>query len=170
MTTLVKAATIEASLYNGLATLTGTQTLTNKTFKIAKENVTIVQSAPPTTFNFDLVTQPILMYNVDATANFTVDIRGQSTLPYTSLATPSTTLNSLLSVGESITANLFVKNGATAYLPASYLIDGIEITPKYQSGVAFTTGNSLAIDLYVMFIVKTGNAAWNLFVSQTKFA
>lgn len=170
MTTLVKAATIEASLYNGLATLTGTQTLTNKTFKIAKETVTVVESAPPTAVNFDLATQPILMYNVNAASDFIVDIRGQSTLPYTSLATPSTTLNSLLTVGESITANLFVKNGAIPYYPTQFAIDGVVVDPRYQNGSPYGGGNPFSFDLYVMFIVKTGNSAWNLFLSQTQFA
>jgi hypothetical protein len=169
MTTLIKAATIESSVYNNLATLTGSQTITNKVFKIAKENVTVVESAPPTALNFDLVTQPILMYNVNAASNFTVDIRGQSTLPYTSLATPSTTLNSLLNIGESITANLFIKCGAIPYYPTQFAIDGVVIQPKYQNGSPFAGGDAFSTDLYVMFIVKTGNAAWNLFVSQTQF-
>lgn len=160
MTTLVKAATIEASLYNGLATLTGTQTLTNKTFKIAKENVTVVASAPPTTVNFDIATQPILVYNTNAIANFTINIRGEGT---------TVTLNSLLNVGDSITANLFIQNGSVPYYPTAYQIDGVAITPKYQGAVAYTGGNALSTDLYVMFMIKTANNAWNLFVSQTKF-
>jgi hypothetical protein len=169
MTTLVKVATIEPSLYNGLATLTGSQTLTNKLFKVAKENVTIVESAPPSALNFDLVTHPILMYNVNTSTNFTVDIRGVSTLPYTSLATPSTTLNSLLNVGESITANLFVKCGAVPHYPTQFAIDGVVVTPKYQNGTPFAGGDAFSIDLYVMVVIKTGNSAWNLFVSQTQF-
>lgn len=161
MTTLVKAATIESSLYNSLATLTGTQTIVNKTFKTAKENVTIAATAPPTIVNFDVATQPIMWYNSNTTANFTVNIRGEGTTP--------TTLNSLLSVGESITANLFVQNGATPYYPTAYQIDGVAITPKYQGSIPYVTGNQFATDLYVMFIIKTANNAWTLFVSQTKF-
>ena len=161
MTTLVKAATIESSLYNSLTTLTGTQTLANKTFKTAKENVTIVATAPPTIVNFDIATQPILWYNSNTTANFTVNIRGEGTTP--------TTLNSLLSVGDSITANLFVQNGTTPYYPTAYQIDGVAQTPLYQGVVPYTTGNQFATDLYVMFIIKTAASTYKLFVSQTKF-
>jgi len=161
MTTLVKAATIESSLYNSLATLTGTQTLANKTIKTVKENVTIVATAPPTIVNFDVATQPILWYNSNTTANFTINIRGEGTTP--------TTLNSLLSVGESITANLFVQNGTTPYYPTAYQIDGVAVTPLYQGGIPYTTGSQFATDLYVIFIIKTAASTYKLFVSQTKF-
>lgn len=159
--TLVVQNTLDPTLYNSLATLTGSQVIANKTIKTVKENVTIVATAPPTVVNFNIATQPIVWYNSNTTANFTVNLRGEGTTP--------TTLNSLLNVGESITANLFVQNGTTPYYPTAYQIDGVAIVPKYQGGIPYVTGNQFATDLYVLFIIKTANNAWTLFVSQTKF-
>jgi hypothetical protein len=162
MTTLITSASIVPSLYNSLTTLTGTQTLSNKTIKTVKENVGVIATAPPTIVNFDVATQPIVWYNVNTTGNFTINMRGEGTTP--------TTLNSLLAVGDSITANLFVKNGTTPYYATAFQIDGVAITPQYQGGSPFTYGSQFATDLYVMFAIKTGTNAWSLFVSQTKFA
>lgn len=162
MTTLVTQPTIQPALYNSLATLTGSQTIANKTLKTAKEGVTIIASAPPSIVNFDVATQPTVWYNVNTTANFTANIRGSSTQ----------TLDSLLATGESITANLFVQSGTTPYFANAYQIDGVAITPLYQGGTPYTYGNQFATDLYVLFAIKTGvtgTPAWKLFVSQTKF-
>lgn len=162
MTTLVTQPSIESSLFNSLATLTGSQTIANKTIKTTKENVTIVSTAPPTTVNFDVATQSIMWYNSNTTANFVINTRGSSTQ----------TLDSLLNTGESIISNLFVQNSTTPYYPTAYQIDGVAVTPLYQGGIPFSYGNQFATDLYVVFIIKTGvtgTPAWKLFVSQTKF-
>lgn len=157
--TLIVQNTLDPQLYNTLATLTGSQTLTNKTLKAAKENVTIANAAPTSTTNFDVATQPIMLYNT-ATTNFTLNVRGDA----------NTTLNSLLAVGESITVSLFVPNGNTAYYPTGYQIDGTAITPKYQGAAVFNQGNANCTDLYVLFLIKLANNSWSAYVSQTKFA
>lgn len=157
--TLIVQNAIDPTLMNNLATLTGSQTLTNKTIKSAKETVGLVGVTPASTTNFDVATQPIVVYNT-ATTNFTLNVRGDS----------NTALNSLLAVGESITASFFVPNGATAYYPTAYQIDGTAITPKYQGGIAFNQGNANCTDLYVLFIIKLAANSWSAYVSQTKFA
>ncbi len=159
MTTLVTQATIEPSLYNTLATLSGSQILANKTIKSTKEPVTIVGAAPSSTTNFDVVTQAISVYNT-ATNNFTINVRGNA----------STTLSSLLAVGESTTVSLFVPNGFNAYFASGYQVDGVAVTPKYQGGTPYTSGNANCTDLYVLFIIKLANNSWSLYVSQTRFA
>lgn len=157
--TLIVQNAIDPALMNNLATLTGSQTLTNKTIKSTKEPVTIVGAAPSSTTNFDVVTQAISVYNT-ATNNFTINVRGNA----------STTLNSLLAVGESTTVSLFVPNGFSAYFASGYQVDGVAVTPKYQGGIPYTSGNANCTDLYVLFIVKLANNSWSLYVSQTRFA
>lgn len=163
MTTLVKAATIESSLYNSLATLTGTQTLANKTLKVTKEAVTITNTAAAGSLNFDVATQAISVYNT-ATSNFNIAVRGDAT----------TNLNSVLAVGESIGICLIVPNLSTAYYLNAISIDSVAQTPRYQSGIPFTAGNPNATDMYNIFIIKTGtvNATtglYQVYASQTKF-
>ena len=157
--TLIVSQAIEPTLLNSLATLTGSQTLTNKTIKAVKEPVTIVNAAPTSITNFDVVTQAISVYNT-STSNFTINVRGDST----------TTLNSLLAVGEATTVSLFVPNGISAYYPTAFQIDGIAVTPKYQGSIAFNSGNPNCTDLYVLFIIKLAANSWSVYASQTKFA
>jgi len=49
-------------------------------------------------------------------------------------------------------------------------VDGSSVTPKYQGGTAWTAGNASSIDVYTYTIIKTGNAAFTVLASQTKFA
>jgi len=161
---------------SSLATLTGSQTLTNKvltaptvnnsvdnypTLKSPQEIVTVAASAATGTINFDTSTQGVLYYQNSATANWTLNVRGGS----------STTLSSLMDVGDSITVVFLNTNGATAYYPTALTIDSGAITPKWQGGSAPTAGNASSVDAYVYNIIKTAaTPTYAVFASQTKFA
>jgi len=159
--TLVVQNTLDPALYNSLATLTGSQVMSNKTLKVVKEPVTLETVAPASTTNFDVVTQSIVLYNT-ATNNFILNVRGDAT----------TTLNSLLSVGESVSITVLVPNGVTPYFMSGIRIDGATtgVTTRYQSGINFTLGNASSTDIYMLFIVKTTASTWNVYASQTKYA
>lgn len=160
MTTQITSPNIEPTFLATLATLTGSQTLTNKTIQQAKEVVTITSAAPSATTNFDVVSQCVQYYISNTTENFVLNVRGNS----------STTLNSLMAVGESISIALFVTNSSPAYYPTSFTVDGTSITPKVQGGTAITSGNPNSVDVYTLVLVKNGNNSYYSFVSQTKFA
>jgi hypothetical protein len=64
----------------------------------------------------------------------------------------------------------FVTNGLTPYYQTAFQIDGSSVTPKWQNGTAPSAGNASSIDIYSYTIVKTGDAAFTAFGSQTKFA
>ena len=156
---------IDYWINNTGVTLTGAQTLTNKTINGAildqsEENWNIVASAATGTINFDVKTASIWYYTSDATANHTVNVRGDG----------STTLSSLLNTGDSITVVWANTNGATAYWPSTFQVDGSSITPKWQGGTAPTGGNASAIDVYSYTIVKTAaTPTYTVFASQTQF-
>ena len=156
---------IDYWINNTGVTLTGAQTLTNKTINGAildqsEENWNIVASAATGTINFDVKTASIWYYTSDATANHTVNVRGDG----------STTLSSLLNTGDSITVVWANTNGATAYWPSTFQVDGSTITPKWQGGTAPTGGNASAIDVYSYTIVKTAaTPTYTVFASQTQF-
>jgi hypothetical protein len=76
----------------------------------------------------------------------------------------------MLNTGQSLTIAFAVTNGATAYRQTALQIDGSSVTPKWQGGSAPTTGNTNSIDIYSITIIKTGNAAFTVWESQTRFA
>ena len=155
---------------SSLATLTGTQTLTNKTLtsptvntpriKSPEEITTVSATAATGTINYDALSQADLYYTTNASANWTLNVRGDS----------SNTLSSMLAVGDSITVTFKVTQGATAYYQTAFQIDGSAVTPKWQGGLSPTGGNASAIDVYTFNIVKTAaTPTYTVFASQTKF-
>lgn len=146
----------------GLDTTAGVATLTGKTLTSPQETMTISATAASGTVNFDVATQGDLFYTTNASANFTLNIRGNST----------TTLNNWFSQTSnvSVTVTFRCTNGATPFYANVFQIDGSAVTPKWVGQSAPTAGNASAIDLYTLNIVKTGNAAFTVFASQSKAA
>jgi hypothetical protein len=141
------------------ASLTG-GTITGSIVDQLEENWNIVASAATGTINFDVKTASIWYYTSNATANHTVNVRGDG----------STTLSSLLAVGDSITVVWANTNGTTAYYPNVFQVDGSTITPKWQGGTAPTSGNTSAIDVYSYVIIKTATTpTYTVLASQTQF-
>ena len=130
-----------------------------KTPNIAEVN-TVSATAATGTINYDVTTQSVLYYTSNASGNFTVNFRGSS----------GTTLNTVMSTGESLSATFLVTNGATAYYNSAVTVDGVSVTPKWQGGTAPTSGNASSIDSYTYVIIKTGSATFTILASQTKFA
>lgn len=128
-----------------LVTLTDTQTLSKKAFLAPKEITTVSATAATGTVNFDLITQGVLYYTTNASGNFTLNFRGNG----------STTLSSLMAVGDSISAVFLNTNGGTAYYPNAFQIDGTSQTIKWSGGTAPSAGNASAIDAYSFTIIKT---------------
>lgn len=124
------------------------------------EKITISATAATGTINFDVTTQAILYYTTDASGNYTLNIRGDA----------SNTLNSIMDTGESLTVVHMVTNGGTAYYNNAVQVDGSSVTPEWQGGSAPTGGNTNSVDIYSYTVVKTGDAAFTVFASQTQFA
>jgi hypothetical protein len=124
------------------------------------EKATITGSAPSATTNYDFSTQAVQYYTSNCTTNFTLNVRGNS----------STTLDSIMTIGQSATMVLLVTNGATPYYPNVFQIDGNAVTPKIQGGFAITAGNANSVDIYSLTVIKTASATFAAFVSQTQFA
>jgi len=158
--TTIGATTPSTAVFTTLAT-TGVTTLgTYATIYELIENATITAGAPSSTTNFDVITQAVQYYTSNATTNFTLNIRGNST----------TSLNTLLAVGQSATIALLVTNGTTAYYPSAITIDGTSVTPKWGGGTAPTSGDASAIYVYVFTVIKTASATYTVLGNQTKYA
>jgi hypothetical protein len=148
-----------ATSFTATQTFTGSTTAIAAVFQNAAELITVSAIAATGTINYDVTTQSVLYYTTNASANWTVNIRGDGT----------TSLNTLMSTGQAMTVVFLVTQGATAYYNNALQIDGSSVTPKYQGGTAPTSGNVSGVDAYSYTIVKTGNAAFTVFASQTQF-
>ena len=126
----------------------------------AAETVTIAATAATGTVNFDVSTQSILYYTSNASANWTLNIRGSS----------STTLNSIMATGQSVTVTHLVTQGGTAYYNSALTVDGSSVTPKWSGGSAPSAGNTNSVDVYTYTLIKTGSGSFTVFASQTRYA
>ena len=125
------------------------------------EVVTVSATAATGTVNYDSITQSVLFYTTNASGNWTLNIRGSSTV----------SLNSMLATGQAISITFLVTQGATAYYNSSVQVDGTTsgVTTQWQGGTAPTAGNASGTDIYTYTIVKTASATYNVFASQTQF-
>jgi len=159
-----------AQLETNGVTLTGTQTLTNKTLtspavngavlKETEETWNVSATAATGTVNMDVVTASAWLYTSNASANWTFNFRGDS----------GTTLASLLATNDSITVAFAVTQGTTAYYPTAFQIDGTSVTPKWLGGTAPAAGNASSVDLYTFTIIKTAaTPTYTVLASQSQF-
>ena len=120
---------------------------------------TVSATAATGTINYDVITQSVLFYTSSASANWTLNLRGNS----------STSLNTFMATGQSISVAFLVTQGATAYYNNAVTIDGTSVTPQWQGGTAPTSGNASGVDIYTYTVIKTASATYNVFASQTQF-
>jgi hypothetical protein len=136
--------------------LFSSQTLTSP-----KETNVVSATAANGTVNVDVSTSSVLIYTTNASGNWTLNVRGNNT----------TTLNSIMSTGEQISVVFESPNGATAYYPTAFTIDGSAPTYiKWLGGTAPSSGNTNSNDVYIYTIRKTGAGAFTVLASQNKYA
>ena len=159
-TQTIAANTSGPSMYAGDvfgANITFTGTITGSVGYLL-ERANVVATAPPAVTNLDLITAPIIYFTSNSTANITANIRGNAT----------TTLNSMLAIGQSATFVVFMPN-ATAYYVNTVRIDNATVTPYWQGGSSISAGNTNSIDIYTFAVLKTANATFKVFASQVKY-
>lgn len=110
--------------------------------------------------NFDVSTSQINYYTSNSQEDFALNFRGNST----------TTLNSVLSTGQSVTCALLITNGTQEYRISGVKIDGTTVAVKWLGGNTPTAGNASSIDSYVFTIIKTASATFTVLGSITKYA
>jgi hypothetical protein len=151
--TLITNGTVNTSTYNG-------GTAFNLILDSPEENFVISATASGGTVNLDAGTSGVTYYSTAATANWVVNLRANSTA----------TLNSIVNVNDAITHTFLSTQGATAYLPSAYRIDGTAVTPLWQGGGTPTAGNVNSVDAYTLTVLKTAaTPTYTVLASQTQF-
>lgn len=163
--TILTADSAQASGVKWTSTITSptivTPDVTGGVVDQLQEDWNVSATAATGTVNLDVKTASAWYYTSNASANWTLNIRGDG----------STTLSSLLAVGDSITITFAVTNGATPYYQTAFQIDGNSVTPKWQGGSAPAAGNASSIDVYTFSIIKTAaTPTYTVLGSVTRFA
>lgn len=158
-----RGTTAQSMLYvNSGSTINSTQlnNLANINNYVA-ETIKVAATAATGTINYDLLTNGAIMYYTsNASGNWVLNLRGNSTTP----------LNGLLEVGQSITITFMVTNSSPAYYTTQFQIDGVNTSVKWLGGSAPSAGSTNAVDAYSYSIVKTANSTYSVFGSASKFA
>ena len=123
------------------------------------EKVTTVGSFD-SDINIDTNTQGVVLSTASATANFTVNLRGDG----------SNSLDASMDTGESITVAYINKNNNVTYYNNTVQVDGSTVTPVWQGGAAPTAGNVTSNDVYTYTAIKTASSTFTVLASQTQFA
>jgi len=154
------AVTNSAQTFTATQTFSGTSSATAIVLNDAAEVATVSATAATGTINYDITTQSVLYYTSNASANWTVNFRGSS----------GTSLNTLMSTGQSMTVAFLVTQGSTAYYNSAVQVDGTTsgVTTRWLGG-APTAGNASGIDSLRYLIIKTGSATFTILASVTQF-
>ena len=149
-----------ANTFTGTQTFSGSSSATAIVLNDAAEVATVSATAATGTINYDITTQSVLYYTSNASANWTVNFRASS----------GTSLNTLMSTGQSMTVAFLVTQGSTAYYNSAVQVDGTTsgVTTRWLGG-APTAGNASGIDSYRYLIIKTGSATFTVLASNTQF-
>jgi len=157
--TLTALTVTGATALNSTATVASTLSVgSTLTLQQALEKATISATAATGTINYDALTQAVLYYTSNASANWTLNIRGSS----------SVALSTMMSVGQSLTVVFLVTNGATPYYPSVHQIDGSTVTPKWLSDTAVVAGNASAIDVYTYTVIRA-SGGFTLLASRSYY-
>ena len=151
--TVITNGTVNTSTFNG-------GTAFNFILDAPEENFASSATAAGGTVTVDAGVSGITYYTSNATSNFIINLRANSTA----------TLSSVVNVGDAITHTFMATQGGTAYAGTAVRIDGTAVTTLWQGGSAPTTGNINSTDAYTITVFKTAaTPTYVVFGSQTQF-
>ena len=149
--------------FTGGAKVTGITSTTSLTVGpgVIQEKLYTVASALTGTVNFDVVTNGLVQYHTtNSSATWVVNLRGDG----------STTLNSLLHIGQTTVFTLYSAQNNASYYMTDFKIDGSSQTEKWNGGSAPTAGTASGVDVYTFNIMKTADATFTVFANFSNFA
>ena len=109
--------------------------------------------------NIDLEDGMAHLFTTTETTTATPNIRVNS----------STTLNSVMAIGDVISVTIITTAAAAAY-SAQLTIDGVAVTEKWNGGSAPSAGGSSGNDYYTYSIIKTADATYTVLANVANFA
>jgi len=135
-------------------TITGTLAIQQ-----TQEKINVTATALGANLTVDILDGAITYLTSNATANSTLNIRGNSTV----------LLDTVMSTGQSMTTVVMVTNGSTGFRIANLQIDGTTVSPKWAANTV-PTANTNSIDVYAFTMIKTAANTYTVLGSKTQFA
>ena len=124
---------------------------------LLKENVNITAGKLSDNQNIDLANGMIHYFTTAETTTSTPNLRFDS----------STTLDSKMSIGETIAVTIITSAAAAGY-SAQLTIDGTSITENWVAGEVPTGGGLSGVDIYSYTIIKIGSGNFTVIANLTK--
>jgi len=122
------------------------------------ERINISSTALSGIANLDILNGSLYYYTANAADNWAFNVRGNST----------TTLNSVMPVGKSLTVTILATQGSAAYYANAFQVDGTSLTPKWMNGVTPSAGYTNSINVYTFVIIKTANNTYTVIGSLNR--
>jgi hypothetical protein len=135
-------------------TITGTLAIQQ-----TQEKINVTATALGANLTVDILDGAVTYLTTNATANSTLNIRGNSTV----------LLDTVMSTGQSMTTVVMVTNGSTGFRIANVQIDGTSVTPRWAANTV-PTANTNSIDVYAFTMIKTASNTYTVLGSKTQFA
>jgi len=125
------------------------------------ETANVFPTAIGGTTNIDILNNTVYFFSSNTTANVTFNVRGNS----------STSLDSTLNTGSSISLAILLKQGLNNY-KANLNIDGTLISPYWIGNTypVYSVGFQESIDTYTFNIIKTGSSSYTVLAANSKFS
>ena len=101
--------------------------------------------------NIDLESGNTHLFTTQETTTSTPNIRVNS----------STSLNSVMGIGESVVVNIITTAAAGGY-SAQVTVDGANVTENWIGGAAPSAGGANGLDIYAFTLVKTADATFTV--------
>jgi hypothetical protein len=124
------------------------------------ETANVYSTAVGGNVNIDLQNNTVYFFSSNTTANVTFNLR----------ANTQNTLDSQLSIGQSVTTGILLKQGATRYR-ANVYVDGVLQAPFWlgNSAPGFATSQQESVDAYSFTIMKTAANTYTVLAANSNF-
>jgi hypothetical protein len=124
------------------------------------ETANVFTTAVGGNVNIDLQNNTVYFFSSNTTANVTFNLK----------ANTQNTLDSQLSIGQSVTTAILLKQGATRFR-ANVYVDDVLQSPFYLSNSApsFATTQQESIDIYSFNVIKTAANTYTILAANSNF-
>ncbi len=126
--------------------------------KSIRNDVNVVAGSANDTTHIDVLTSSSVLFTSNSGSTWTHNIRGDA----------STSLNSVMSTGQTLTVTVISTQNNASYYSSQITIDGSAVTEYWINNTTPSNGKASGYDVYRWVITKTGSSTFLVFASQNQ--